>query len=112
MQFPHEQILARPPRIPQTSYKVRSSNLQKGGPRGADGNAGGCEVSNYALRNRNPYYIYYILCSIIYIIYYIVSSRLNNNSLSFLCNIYRLIINDARAGHLVARAWVRATQSP
>lgn len=41
---------------------------------------------------------------IVYIIYYIANSHLNNNSLSFLCNTYRLIINDARAGHLVARA--------
>lgn len=49
---PQEQILALPPRIFQTRYKVRSPVPTNGCTQGADLGAGGGEVNNYALTNR------------------------------------------------------------
>ena len=116
MRVSQEQILARPPGTSQTRYKIRSPHLRKGAPRGRTWTLEGaklltmlCETESlfptplfFLFFSRSPHQNIYIHINLK------ISSRLK--SLSFLRNIWRLIINDARAGCLVAGA--RATGSP
>lgn len=94
------------PGSPQTRYKVMSPYLQQGRPRGPTRMQEGAKLLTVLWEIESLFltpFLLFFSCSLLQNIHmypYQLPSPLN--SLSFLCNISCLTINDARAGSLVA----------